>query len=123
MLLRVRAAVLMRYRRHRMDALVSTFLPCDPQHPLLAVSWKIKWDETEQVVAVLPDAGPLELMDKETLKRSSRKMHVITTGVWVFVFRCGQIALVGRAAPTAPAHHSGVPLGRAESSDSTRKGV
>ena len=89
MSLRVLAATLFRYREHRASAMESALLELrsKPEEEQI-MSLRIKWDETEQNMMM---ASPLanESMNESmpTLRSSARRVHVMTTGIWVQIGR------------------------------------
>ena len=85
MSLRVLVATLLRYREHRASAMASALLELGskPEEERI-MSLRIKWDETEQNMMM---ASPLAKESMPPLRSSVRRVHVMTTGIWVQIGR------------------------------------
>jgi hypothetical protein len=84
---RVRATVLHRYKFHVAHALETCL-----ETPAHVVSFRFKWDETEQVVGVISDVGKQAmadvqectgLPDRHGLKQTAVKRQVMTVNTWI----------------------------------------
>jgi len=105
MAFRVRAAISFRYQKHWQAAARAAIAALSQRPPdgVTVFSVKYKWDETEQTLSVPPPsevqisqelASELGLSHVRHLRKSPRKVHVMTCGVWVGVDTPPQVCIV-----------------------------
>ena len=74
---------LYRYLCHQRDAFDRALATLPVQDDITIASVRFKWDETQQIIAVVPNFGQVPELARAPIKKAPRTVHVMTIAVWV----------------------------------------